>query len=88
MLECLNLVGPCNVFSLLVLDTKLMCVTEVEATLVFDLEVGGDKGRGLTPDPCREWLSSLNFVILYYLDLKRRAEMSIFTTSTAVNTHM
>lgn len=47
-----------------------MCSQEEELTLVFDLEVGGDQRWGLTSDPSGEWLSALNLVILYYLDLR------------------
>ena len=41
-------------------------------TLVFDVEVAGDEGRGLTPDPRGERFSGLDPVVFYHLDLHSR----------------
>lgn len=49
---------------------------EVDLTLVFDLEVGGDQRWGLTSDPSGEWLGALSLIVLYYLDLKGREDKS------------
>ena len=40
--------------------------------MVFDVEVAGDEGRGLTPDPRGEGFGGLDPVVFYHLDLDGR----------------
>ena len=40
--------------------------------MVFDVEVAGDEGRGLAPDPRGEGLGGLHPVVFYHLDLHSR----------------
>lgn len=64
-----------------------VCSQEAQLTLVFDLEIGRDQRRSLTPDPGGEWLGGLGLVVFYYLDLKRGEGDEYITAFMTVRLH-